>query len=103
MAPIGKDLINLEHCSSEAALAFLRKFSRSLAATGRYNLQDVRLVGIIAEDRTISRMSVKDDSKEKELTTGRQDLLNSLLKKATKNAMSCDEIRLVPVPDPDFF
>lgn len=102
MPPIGKDLIGAEHCSSDAALSFLRKFKHNLAETGRYNLHDVRLVGIISEDYTISRMTIRENKQEMELTDRRRQLLISLIGKAIRKARSCDEIMLAPAIDPDF-
>ena len=102
LAPVGKILINSDYCSSDEALKFLREFKRSLDETGQYNLQDVRLVGSMAEDRTISRMTIREDKQEMELTERRRQLLISLINKATRKAKSCDEVWLSPAIDPDF-
>ena len=102
MDPVGQILINSDYCSSDDALKFLREFKRSLAETGSYNLQDVRLVGSMAEDRTISRMTIREDNQEMELTERRRQILHNLINKATRKARSCDEVRLAPTIDPDF-
>lgn len=102
MPQVGKVIINSDYCSSDDALKFLCKFKRSLAETGIYNLQDVRLVGIIAEDLTISRMTIREDKQEMELTERRRQIVYNLINKATRKARSCDEIRLAPALDPDF-
>ena len=102
MGQIGKVIINSDYCSSDEALKFLREFKRSLDETGQYNLIDVRLVGSMAEDRTISRMTIREDQQEMELTERRREILHNLINKAIRKARSCNKIVLSQIVDPDF-
>lgn len=102
MDPVGKILINSDYCSSDDALKFLREFKRNLDESGQYNLIDIRLVGSMAGNRTISRMTISEDKQEMELTERRRQILHNLINKATRKARSCDKIMLAPTIDPDF-